>query len=443
MNLYRKIAERADAWFNPSTGFGTSTDKTQTGVYDSAPIPSDPELTQLYQGSGMARKIVRIIPKEMLREGFSVTGERASEIQAQAKSLGVIENFQEAMIWANLYGGSCIFVGADDGAMAIAPLDPTKVRGVKFLQVYDRRYAQPSRWYEDPQNPRFGRPEIYRLQNVQTGNAAEVHESRLILFRGAHTEPETRRVQNGWDSSVLQACYEALRQFDANYKAAEFLMSDASQGVFKIRGFLSALAGGVGAKDLATRAVIMDQFRSLARSVILDSESGEEFTKIQTTFSGIGDVLDRTANYLSAITEIPVTILMGTSPAGLNATGESDIRIWYDQVASLQKSDLEPRLLQVLTLIAMALGIQTTPGIVFPSLWQERPQEVALREKTEAETYALLIANELASPEDIVRARFQPGGPKPIIVDPASVPSQVLPPAPVPAPVVPNGPPAV
>lgn len=429
MNILSKVSERLDAWFNLQTGLGTDRDKTMFGSYGYAPIITDQELTALYQGDAIARKIVRIRPEEMLREGFSIGGPDTAVLEADCKALGVVENFQEAMIWANLYGGSCIYVGAQDGQQPENPLVEASVSAVSFLQIYDKRYAQPAKWYEDPQHPRFGRPETYRLQNLQTGLSSVVHESRLILFRGAHTDPETRKAQNGWDSSVLIAVYEKLRQFDSNYRAAEHLMTDASQAVFKLRGLLGAIAQGKS-QDLQTRAIIMDQFRSITRAVLLDAEHGEEFSKVATSFAGLSDVLDRSANLLAAATEIPVTILMGTSPAGLNATGESDIRVWYDKVASIQRSDLQPRLERILALLQVARKLPTKPTVKFPSLWQERPKEKADREFIESETYEKLILNEVCSPEDIVKAKFSGEEPKDIKVDPAKMQFPLGPPAP-------------
>jgi hypothetical protein len=60
---------------------------------------------------------------------------------------------------------------------------------------------------------------------------------------------------------------------------------------------------------------------------------------------------------------MPVTILFGRSPAGMNATGDSDWQHFYDTIASEQKNTLEPALVRLYRLICLAkdgptLGIE-------------------------------------------------------------------------------------
>lgn len=405
--LVARAAGRVDGWFNTWTGLGTDRDKTRAGEFGSDLRISDPELTDLYKGDGIARKVVNVVPRETWRQGFTLESadvDTLRKIRHDVKRLNAQAVFLEAHIWARLYGGAVVFVGANDSQNADSPLLEANVRSVSFLQVYDRRYAIPETWYKDPKHPKFATPETYRLTSLQ-GTSAVVHESRLVIFRGAHTDPLTRKVQLGWDSSVLQSAYDAIRAFWGNNKAVEHLVTDASQGVFKIRGLISQIAAG-DLKNLQTRAVLMDQSRSIARSIMVDADSGEEFTKIQTSFSGIGDVLDRSANLVAAVTEIPVTLLMGQAPAGLNATGDVDLRTFYDRIKSDQENEAKPRLerlIQLLRLTRREPG-KPLPGEVevkFPSLWQETPKERADREKAEAEKDAILISNEIASPEEI------------------------------------------
>ncbi|MFQ8761936.1 MAG: anti-CBASS protein Acb1 family protein [Intestinimonas sp.] len=51
---------------------------------------------------------------------------------------------------------------------------------------------------------------------------------------------------------------------------------------------------------------------------------------------------------LSGASRIPVTKLFGRSPAGMNATGESDLRNYYDYVDTLREAKLRPILEKLL-----------------------------------------------------------------------------------------------
>lgn len=386
---------RKDGWENILTGFGTARDKTTGGEFKRSTWLVDQELVGIYEGDAIAQKIVNIVPREMYRQGFNIdTPADDARILARARALDTVAQFKEASIWGRLYGGCLIFVGADDGGESDQPLNEEKIRSVEFLQVFDRRYAVPHSWYDDPSHPKYGHPQVWRLTSIR-GRISWVHETRVIKFGGAHTDPVTRHARVGWDLSVLQAPYEVLRAFWANHKGVEHLVTDASQGVFKIANLMGLIAAG-REKDLQTRAILMDQTRSLVRAIMLDASTQEDFQKVQTTFSGIADVLDRTANLLAAATEIPVTILMGQAPAGLNATGEADVRTFYDRIRSEQETDAKPKLERLCSLIARGYGQAVPVQVSFPSLWQETRKERAEINKLEADA-KLAMANALAA----------------------------------------------
>lgn len=417
-------ALRADSWENFWTGFGTARDKTESTRYGADATLTESDLTALYHHDDIAGLVVDIIPKEMLRQGFGITCTDVSAAQtvaARIKDLGTVKHVQDASTWGRLYGGSLLLVGADDGQDPTLPLNESGIRSLTFLQVYDKRHAQPHVWYENSTDPKYGQPKIYRLRNYRSGGISYAHESRMIRFDGANTGDQERYQNLGWDYSVLQRPYQAIRQFAMNYKAAELMMTDASQGVFKMRGFLSMIANGQ-LRDLQTRAQFLDMSRSIARAVMLDADGGESFDKIQTSFAGVGEMLDRTANRLSAATGIPVTRLMGQSPAGLNATGASDIRNWYDLVEADREQELKPRLERLIRLIAISLRLGDRAfQITFPPLWQETKKEKADRLKQEADTAAVWISNEVLTPEQVAIAEFGGTERQPYRVDPKTL----------------------
>lgn len=82
---------------------------------------------------------------------------------------------------------------------------------------------------------------------------------------------------------------------------------------------------------------------------------------------------------LSGASRIPVTKLFGRAPAGLNATGESDLRNYYDYVDTLRENTLRPILERVLPVVCMsAWGVVPEDlDIVFPPLWTPSAKEVA------------------------------------------------------------------
>ena len=82
---------------------------------------------------------------------------------------------------------------------------------------------------------------------------------------------------------------------------------------------------------------------------------------------------------LSGASRIPVTKLFGRSPAGMNATGESDLRNYYDYVDTLRENVLRPILERILPVLCMSAwgAVPEDLDIIFPPLWMPTPRELA------------------------------------------------------------------
>jgi hypothetical protein len=91
------------------------------------------------------------------------------------------------------------------------------------------------------------------------------------------------------------------------------------------------------------------------------------------------EIIDRFMQLASAFAGIPATLLFGMSPAGMNSTGESDIRLYYDRVRVQQTMQMQPAM-RILDecLIRSALG-NRPPGLFFNwrPLWQQTPAQNA------------------------------------------------------------------
>jgi phage-related protein (TIGR01555 family) len=118
------------------------------------------------------------------------------------------------------------------------------------------------------------------------------------------------------------------------------------------------------------------------------------------------DLLDRYMLRVSAAAEMPATVLWGRSPAGLNATGESDVRNWYDKVGSERTKILTPRIEQ-LTRVLMAADDSPTKGQVldefeveYPPLWQPSAKEAAETFNLRAQALVSLVNARIIRPEE-------------------------------------------
>lgn len=390
---------RADSWNNAVTGLGHAMrDKITHTEFSANHVLTDETLESLYHGDDIAARVCELLPDEMLRQGFEIQGDDAELIHKELARLGVREKLNEALVWSRVYGGSAVFLGADDGQNQAFPLIAESVRSFKFITALEKRELQPATWYRDPLQPNYGQVETYRINNN------DIHESRLLLFHGTRTSKKRRAANGGWSYSVLQRMYDVMRQFNMSWQSAAHLMSDAAQAVFKLKGLHAQIAANK-TSEILQRMELVDMSRSVARAVLLDAED-EDFKRDTYSFAGVPDILDKFTLRLAAAARMPVSLLMGQAPAGLNATGDSDIRFFYDQVKAAQEHTLRPALERLVELLASNKAFT----ISFPALWQETEREKAELRKIQAEIDASYIQQGVLLPEEVALNRFRETG---------------------------------
>ncbi|MBK6532627.1 MAG: DUF1073 domain-containing protein, partial [Deltaproteobacteria bacterium] len=409
--------QRVDGWVNLVTGMGTS-GRSKAVNFQAGDRLSDEMLEALpHTGDPYANCICRVVPEEALRQGYRVkTGDSTEEtaIGAHLDHWRVTSHLTAAWTWSRAFGGGVVFVGADDGRDPSEPLDEAAIRSVRFLVVADRRDLVPLTWCTDDESQRYGEPETYSFTRLSSGGASEVvivHASRLIRFEGALTTRRRRTQLRGWGESELQRIYDVLSKFNGAWESTSTLLYQGSIGVLSMKNLFSMMAADK--RDvLKTRLDMMDLAMSSTRNVLIDAE-GESFTRTEVgALAGLAAVLDKFLLLLSGAAEIPVTILMGQSPAGLSATGESDVRWFYDRIKSAQTSTLTPCLLRLIRLLCLAKD-GPTKGVVpaklaveFAPLWQMTPLELADLRQKQATTDGIYIDKQVVTADEVGEPKF-------------------------------------
>ena len=114
----------------------------------------------------------------------------------------------------------------------------------------------------------------------------------------------------------------------------------------------------------------------------------------------VTDVLDQFGLKLSEASQIPFTVLFGRSPAGMNATGKSDLENWYSMIAQIQERHMKKPLDKLTKLIMLAKNgyFKGVPlkdwSVKFKPLWEPS-------EKEEAETCKLHADAKKAKSEEM------------------------------------------
>lgn len=405
-----------DSWVNSLTGLGGSRDKTIANAFNLIQLRQPSELEFLYHGDDLAARIVDAPIKHAMMQGFDIGQDEDGSIEQAVRRWDIGRKVTDAAIWGRCYGGGAVLMGVNRGRMdEPLELDAIMPGDLKFLMTLDRRDLFVEDYYDDPEQENFGEPRTYRIAKA-VGNSSQallgepVHESRLVLFGGVLTSERLRQANGGWDMSALQRPYDVLRDTNTNWRSVVHVMADLSQAVFKMKGLVDMIAEGEGA-IMQDRMEIVNMARSVARAVLVDADS-EEFQQVgAANIAGVGDLLEKTWQRLAAAAEMPVTVLMGMSPSGMNATGDSDMRSWFNTIRVHQEHVLGPALQQLVVVVARAEGVvlDEQPTVQWPSLWQMSPTEDADHRNKVASTDKIYIDSGVLLPEEVTIARFGRG----------------------------------
>jgi phage-related protein (TIGR01555 family) len=402
--LARVIRLTKDGWSNLITGLNSQVAKKKHTTHRADSLITDEELESIYIEDGLGKRIVNLLPSDMFREGWEYSFPDMEDVKAKelaekySEVMELIEAPQkckEALQWARLKGGSAILIGALDGRTMDQPLEPKKIKpnGFEKLRVLDRSEIEFDKiqFQMDPTKPRYGLPELYPIKfdiSAVQQDTKMVHYTRVIDFHGDRLPGKTKQRVTAdvrfWGFSVLQGVDDKLRTVGSSIGSIDQLLHEMSVGKFKIKELANLLSTPEGKEAIQRRVELMDLTRSVFRSQYLDAD-GEDFSRDNVSFQGVPEILYILFMLISASTGYPITRLFGVSPGGMNATGESDMRNYYDAVRSEQELLLQPVLLRLVRIIAEWQKIEE-PYIEFIPLETMNEKERAEVEKIKADT---------------------------------------------------------
>lgn len=396
----------SDKLKNLVANLGTDRDKA-SGTFYACPLVTDEHLINAYRGAWLPRKIVDVPALDACRKwrNWQATADQIELVEAEEKRLGIKGKILEAMIKARLFGGAALYIGVGDRDPS-QPLraDAIKKGGIQHLTVLTRRVLTPGDVERDPLSERYNKPISYRVSG--SGITADIHPSRLVTFIGnQHPDEELAGgTEHGWGDSVLLAIFEAIKNADATGGNIASLIFEAKVDVIKIPNFMQGMADEEFRRLVLERLSLAATAKGINGTLLLDKE--EEYEQKSASFSTLPDVLMAFLQIVAGAADIPITRLLGQTPGGLQATGEADIRNYYDRIQSMQELVLQPAM-SILDecLIRSALG--SRPKELFyewASLWQSTAKERSEIGKLTAETIKILGDSKLIPEEALSKS---------------------------------------
>ncbi len=386
-----------DAFSNPvfRLGYGTQAPIEATQYPLTRMTDNYALLNALYRGNWVVQNVVDTIPADMLRAWFTLGGdvppERMDALDRAMRRTQIRERLKKGLCWGRLYGGAAgllLIRGQEDLS---EPLDLSTILPGAFhgLYILDRwsGITPDMELVSDPADPDLDLPAWYSVTNAQGQTVARVHHSRVIRFIGRQPPFLEAAAELYWGESEIEAIYDDLRKHDNVSHNMANLTFRANMDYRKVKNLEQMLS--VGGTAQQKRFWDAMQAQSVIRSnfALQLVDMDDEIHNTQFTFTGLKDVYDAMCLDLCGASHIPATKLFGRSPAGLNATGESDLQNYNDYIDGLRESVLRPILERLLPVLQMSAWgeVPDDVDIIFPPLSTPTAAELSkiAKEKTE------------------------------------------------------------
>lgn len=383
---------------NEKTGIGTTRDQRTYTDYVPTGFINRVVLESIFNNSWLGNRIISTLPEDMIRPWRRCTWDGIKDDDQNVKAITKYERKVKAKKrlltgskWSRLYGGALLIpvLKSQPDEVLAEPLDYESIEkdDLVAIHVFDRwRCAHDGTLINDALNPQNGMPEHYRLAE----SSVRLHHTRVIRLDGRELPYFNWRANSMWNVSVLQILINNLKQYDTAVAAITQMMFQMNVDIIMQSGLRAALStkdGGAKALERFRQFALNKSFNGVG---VLDKDT-EEYQRHPYTFGGVDTAFDKVMYDVCGAADVPFTRLFGQSPAGMNATGESDDRHYYNHVASRREEHLDDPLAQLDEfLVRSALGhMPDGYESTWNDAWQATEAEQAQTEYTRAQTRAL------------------------------------------------------
>lgn len=336
------------------------------------------------------RKMAEKWAEHATRKWIKITGtkDRVDAIWKMLEALNARMIFREAFEHDGLFGRSQIFLDfgdADQDAETETPLlvDKRKVnagRPLKRLKTVEPMWSYPATYVtRNPLSPDFYRPSSWFVYG------RKVDGSRLLTLVGREVPDMLKPSYAFGGLSLTQMAKPYVDNWLRTRQSVSDLV-DAFSTMVLATDMSQALTGSGAGPDIFDRTDLFNLFRSNRGTFVIDKNT-EELTNVTTPLSGLDKLQSQAQEQMASVSSIPLVVLLGITPSGLNASSEGELRTFYADVKAYQEKVARQPLTTIITLIQLSIDGKVDPTIAFEfeDLWEMSDKDKADIRKSDAE----------------------------------------------------------
>lgn len=331
---------------------------TDLGQYPMTSFIGYGVLQQIAQ-NGMIRTCIQTVADDITREWIDITGgdetdpDKLKQITERCEKLKLRKIFNTAVATMGYMGGAFIYIdtGTDDPSIPLQiseKSDEIKQGTELKLVVIDPVNCAPGTYNAiDPLKSSYmSDPEYWLILGKR------VHASRLVILRDNLPPTLLRPAYNFLGIPMAQILWDYVMHWNRARVATSGILEKLNLLVFQTNTE-DLLSQPQGVQQLDAKMLALSRYRD-NDSVVVCDKSAEDIKNITLTISGVVDVVRQSLEFIAAINRTPAVKLLGISPSGFNATGESDIRNYYDHIMSKQEL-LHDGILRILRAVQLSV----------------------------------------------------------------------------------------
>ena len=264
-----------------------------------------------------------------------------------------------------------------------------KKGGLKRIKMVEPIWCYPARYNSnDPLRTDWYNPDEWFVMGKQ------LHVSRLLTFISMQVPDLLKPAYSFGGLSRSQIAKPYVDNWLTTRQSVNNLIKAFSVMVLStdLSAQLSASDSDADGSGLFNRMDLFNALRDNNGTFVLNKDT-EEFNNVTTPLNSLDMLQAQSQEHMASISRIPLVKLLGTSPAGLNASSEGEIRVFYDTIAAFQEQFFRPHLTRVINFAMINLWGKVDPEITFSfePLWSLDEKALAEVRKTEAETDDILV----------------------------------------------------
>lgn len=371
-------------------------------------FPGYPYLATLAQKPEY-RKMVGTIAEEMTRKwiklktvGDDDKADRVKQLYAAMERFKVKDRFREAAEHDGYFGGGQIYIDVQSVRGVSAWTDPVELGSKLFLS--DKKIKKGSLKGFTVIEPVWTYPGVYNTDNPMSPDfykptewfvmAKTVNASRMLDFVSREVPDLLKAAYNFRGLSLTQIAEPYVNNWLRTRDSVSDLIHSFTIPVLSTN-MATVLQGG-GAESLINRLQMFNQCRDNRGAFAVDNTPSQEEKAefISAPLGGLDALQAQAQEQMAAVSSIPLVKLLGISPAGLNASSDGEIRVFYDYIHALQQSIFKDNLKRVLDIIQLSEFGNIDPDIYFEfePLYEMTEKEKAEIRKIDADTDAVNVA---------------------------------------------------